>query len=596
MKPKQLLANGTGLIITCALFGAFRVSGQNTMSLNIDQATYTINKELYGALMEDWGRGIYTGVYVGKSSSIPNTNGIRKDVIEGFKEAGLTCLDWPGGCYAEHYLWTDGIGNNRVGGDMKNGLGTAEYFQLCQLLGTVPYITANVTNQPPTVMAAWLNHIDSLYPGKLKYWKMGNEIWNGCGVVSGKSVTEYLNDYDRYKIAIPSKFSGKLFRIADGGTGNRSFPTWLDSVMLREKGSIEGVAYHYYSGLNNSGPSFNFTEEEYYSRLALGWAIESKMTYCETIMNKHDPDYTVGLMVDEWGAWYTGIDGMGNAYQQNTCRDAIIASMHLNVFNNHCRRVKMAMVAQPVNVIHSLFLTKSPPTNDLIKTPTFYVFKMYKVHQNAKMVPITLSTAINKNVPLINASASVDSTGKLHISMCNTHISAPQTVTITLNSGPAYASCTGTIITGPTYKSYNDYGGVEPVSLQSFASTNFSLSDTTLVATIPAHSVVTFELIKKSMTALHDGLSQRRHDGWLITPMSGGAIRISNLSASQTSMRLELFSIDGRTLVMSRSYNSNTEKNSIVWQPGTLIAGSGAYMVRIVTDGTVLSQRVLLLR
>ena len=149
------------------------ISAQSTLWLDFEGANDTIKKELYGALMENWGRGVYTGVYVGEASSIPNTDGIRNDVIEAFKEAGITCLDWPGGCFAEKYDWRDGIGpkGERPRGDLNtnypinsDGFGTAEYFQLCDLLGTVPYITANTTNLSPAGMTAWLNHIDDKTP------------------------------------------------------------------------------------------------------------------------------------------------------------------------------------------------------------------------------------------------------------------------------------------------------------------------------------------------------------------------------------------------------------------------------------------------
>ncbi|MBN1129692.1 MAG: hypothetical protein JXA71_11930, partial [Chitinispirillaceae bacterium] len=543
-------------------------------------------------LMEDWGRGIYTGVYVGASSSIPNTNGMRNDVIAAFREAGVTCLDWPGGCYAERYDWRDGIGpkTSRPGGDMTNGLGTAEYFQLCSLVNSVPYITANITSETPAVMTAWLNHIDSLYPNKIRYWKMGNEIWGGCGVTN--NVTYYINRYNQYKVAIPSKFSGKLYRIADGGSGNGLSFTWLDSVMRREMGSVEGVTFHYYSGLNNSGPSFNFTEAEYYSRLRLAWAMNNHMNTCETIMNRYDPDRTVGLLVDEWGAWYTGIPGMGSCYQQNTCRDAVIASLHLNIFNNRCRRVTMALVAQPVNVIQSLLLTKNPPTTDMIKTPTFYVFKMYKVHQNAKMVPATLVTANNQEVPLVNASASVDNTRKLHISLCNTHVSAAQSVVVTLVNSPGYATCTGTVINGPAYNSYNDYNGVEPVNIKTFAATNFSLSGSTLTVSLPAHSVVTLELTPG--TGMKRGAPQGSGT-WSVMPVSGGAISVRGAVSRAIPVSLSLLSLDGRMVIAPAVMTMEPGQDRLVWRPNSGVPG-GTYVVTLMAGTQVVTQRLRVVR
>ncbi|MBN2037384.1 MAG: hypothetical protein JW768_11625 [Chitinispirillaceae bacterium] len=580
-------------IVAAAVFVTATAHAQSTMSLDIGGATYTINKELYGALMEDWGRGIYTGVYVGAASSIPNTNGMRNDVIAAFKDAGVTCLDWPGGCFAERYDWKDGLGpkNSRPGGDMINGLGTAEYFQLCSLVNSVPYITANMTSETPAVMAAWLNHIDSLYPGRLKYWKIGNEIWGGCGVTN--TVTYYCNRFEQYEAAIPSKFSGKLFRIADGGSGNGLSSAWLDSLMRREMGKVEGVTYHYYSGLNNSGPSYNFTQAQYYSRLQLAWAMENNMRTCETIMNRYDPNYTVGLMVDEWGAWYSGIPGMGSCYQQNTCRDAVIASMHFNIFNNRCRRVKMALVAQPVNVIQSLLLTKNPPTTDMIKTPTFYVFKMYKVHQEAKMVPLTLTTSNNQNVPLISASASVDSTGKLHISMCNTHISAAQNVVITLANGPGYTSCTGTVINGPEYGSYNDYNGVEPVNIKALSSSSYTHNGNTITVSVPAHAVVTLALTPGTGIAAH---ARCGGDVWSVKPCGKGSVRILGPVLRTVPLTLAILGIDGRTMIASEIVTMPPGQTGTVWRPRNGAIGPGVYFVKITAGANVFSRRIVLAR
>jgi alpha-N-arabinofuranosidase len=573
------------------------VFGQNTLSLNLGQATYTIKKEVYGALFENWGRDIYTGLYVGEASSIPNTSGMRNDVIAALIDAGVSCLDWPGGCFAETYLWTDGIGTkaSRPSGEMVNGLGTNEYFQLCNLMGIPPYITANITSTGTAVMTSWLNYINTTFPGQLKYWKMGNEIWGGCGTVHTASY--YTGRYDLYKVAIPSAFSGNLFRIADGGSGNGStvawFP-WLDTVMLREMGSMEGVTFHYYAGLNNSGPSYGFTEAQYYSRLQLAYAMYRKIDSCELTMNVRDPNYTVGLMVDEWGAWYTGISGMGSCYQQNTCRDAVIAAMHLNLFNNHCRRVKMACVAQVINVIQSLILTRTTDAQ-FIKTPTFYVFKMFKVHQNATMVPAALTCGTNQSIPLITASASVDSSNVLHISLCNTHATTSQSLSITLNNSPrTYSTCTGTIVNGAAFGTYNDYG-VENVNIQTFAPSNFNLSGTTLtVSTLPAHSVVTLALTPT--VGVLTPVNRSTGELFSISTMTGGRIVVNYTATRKTPVNLSLYGVDGRTIVESFSGTLEPGEKSLVWQPKYRIMGTGAYVVKMTAGEVTKTQRVVLAR
>jgi len=569
---------------------AATVSAQSTLSLDVGKATYTINKELYGGLLENLWRDIYTGLYVGTSSSVPNINGMRKDVIAAFKECGVTTLSWPGGCAAEKYNWKDGIGpkSSRPGGDMVNGMGTNEYFQLCDSVGSAPNITANTSSLSAAGMTAWLNYIDSLYPNKLKYWKMGNEPWGGCGTTI--SITTYINRYNQYKAAIPSRLAGKFARIADGGTGDYLYsPTWIDSLLKCEMGSIEGVTLHYY-GAFPPGASIDFPENEYYDRVNnVAWKLNSKLAIYDSIMAKYDPDFKIGLMVDEWGAWYSNVPNKD--YTQNSCRDAVIASINLNMFNNRCRRIKMACVAQPVNIIHPLVLTQNPETNLIVKTPTLYVYKMYKVHQLAKMVPESLSTSFNRNIPIISSSASVDSTGKLHVSLCNTHATSPHTVTITLKNAPAYNTCTGTIINGPSYTSYNDFGQPEKVNIQNF--TDAALNGDKVTVTMPAHSVVTLELTPATAT----GKSfEKPRTLWSVRSLPGGAIRVQSSGKEESSISLTLFDIDGRTVIASEKVTVKPGANSFIWQKGTRSLCTGIYILNINDGKRTVSERIALSR
>lgn len=568
------------LIIGTACF-AVSVSAQSTLSLNIGQTTYTINREMYGGLLENFGRDIYTGLYVGTSSSVPNVNGMRKDAIAAFKECGVTIMDWPGGCFAEKYVWTDGIGPNHF--NMTNGFGTNEYFQLCDSLNSIPYITANIMSYTTAGMASWLNYIDSLYPNRLKYWKMGNEPWGGCG--TALSITSYINKYNQYKAAIPSRLAGKFARIADGGTADYLYKiSWIDSLMKLEMGSVEGVTLHYYGAF--IGASLDFPMTEYYDRVQIALRLGTTLAIYDSVMAKYDPNYTVGLLVDEWGAWYS--NAPGKDYPQSSCRDAVIASLNLNMFNNRCRRIKMGCVAQPVNTIQSLLLTENPAQNRIVKTPTFYVYKMYKVHQQAKMVPATLTTASNENIPIISASSSIDSTGRLHISLCNTHATATHTVATTLNNAPAYATCTGTIVTGPSYNSYNNFGVAEAVNIQNF--TGATMSGNAVNVTMPAHSVVTLELtpaVGALKLPVHRSMSS-----FEITTGAKGRIAVKYAVTERTPFTLGLYTLDGRSVAETFKSVFEPGKKTFVWQPGNPGRGTNVYIVKIMSDEVSKSQRV----
>jgi len=571
------------LIITA--IATTTVSAQSTLSLNVGQATDTINKAIYSGLLEQTSTDIYNGLYVGTSSTIPNVNGMRKDIIAAFKESGIVSMDWPGGCAAESYIWADGIGpkSSRTGGDMTNGMGTAEYFQLCDSVNSVPYITADLHGASVAAMTAWLHYIDSLYPNRLKYWKMGNEPWGGCGVTS--SITQYIASYNQYKAGIPASLQGKLFRIADGGSGDYlGRPVWIDSLMLCEMGSIEGATFHYYGGF--SGAATGFPVSEYYNRLSNQWLLDGKLKAQDSIMTRHDPNYTVGLMVDEWGLWYSNPN-------QSTCRDAIAASMTFNMFNNRCKRIKMAGVAQPVNFIQPLVITKNPPTTSLVKTPTLYVFKMYKVHQQAKMVPSTLTTSNITSgsdvVPFITSSSSVDNTGKLHISLCNTHATSTHTVAITLNNAPVYNSCTGTIINGPTDSSYNKFDVAETVNIQNF--TGATLTGNTVNVTMPAHSVVTLELTPAV------GVNKQPADRVLslckIYAAAKGQLLFRYSVAEKTSFSLDFYTFDGRMAGETFKGILEPGKKELVLQPKSKNPGANMYIVKLKVGEVVKSQCVM---
>jgi len=248
----------------------------------------------------------------------------------------------------------------------------------------------------------------------------------------------------------------------------------------------------------------------------------------------------------------------------------------------------MGCVAQPVNVIQSLVLTQKPATNFIVKTPTFYVYKMYKVHQLAKMVPETLTTPNNQNIPIISASSSVDSTKKLHISLCNTHASAVHTVTITLNNAPEYTLCTGMIVNGPVFNSYNDFGSAEKVNIQNF--TGAALSGNKVTVTMPAHSVVTLELTPP-VTAIGK-FSKQYCTPWSVEPLPGGAIRVRSSVKEETSLSLTLFDIDGRTVIASDKVTMKPGQKSIIWQQGTRSLCTGVYILNINDGKRTFSQRV----
>jgi len=507
-------------LFTATLFlsAALSLSAQqkSTITLASQENAPTINKHIYGHFAEHLGRCIYDGFYVGENSKIPNTNGVRNDIISALKELGIPNLRWPGGCFADTYHWKDGIGpkderpemvNQWWGGVTEdNSFGTHDFLDLCETLGTEPYLAANVGSGTVREFTDWVQYVN--HSGKspmsdlrkknsrekawgVSIWGVGNEMW-GCG---GNMTPEYYaNLYKQYATFMSDwDNTNKLFRIASGA--NVADYHWTE-VLMRDipKNLIEGVALHSYSFVTweKKGSSTKFNEEQYFATMETALKMEELVTKHSEIMDKYDPAKKIALIVDEWGGWYDVEEGTnpGFLYQQNTMRDAMIAGTTLNIFNNHSDRVRMANLAQTVNVLQAVILTKG---DKMLLTPTYHVMHMYKVHQDAKLIPIKVASPEykfgNKSLTAISASASVKN-GKTHISLVNIHASEKITVDIDLTK-LNLKDFSAKIISSSKLQDDNTFENPNAITPKDFK--DFKFKKGTLSVTLPPFSVVVLE-------------------------------------------------------------------------------------------------------
>ena len=472
--------------------------------INVDVKKGKINKNIYGQFSEHLGRCIYEGLWVGKESPIPNTNGIRNDVVQALKELKIPVLRWPGGCFADEYHWKDGIGdpesrpkmiNTHWGGVVENNhFGTHEFFELCEQLETEPYICGNVGSGTVQEMSEWVEYMtfDGVSPmaelraanghekpWKLKYFGVGNENW-GCG---GNMRPEYYSDlYRRYSTYSRNYKGNNLFKIAGGA--NTCDYNWTEVLMRESARFMDGLSLHYYTmplSWEDKGSATVFDELLWFKTMEKILYMEELVVKHGTVMDKYDPGKRVGLIVDEWGTWFNAEPGTnpGFLYQQNTLRDALVAGVGLNIFNNHCDRVQMANIAQMINVLQAMILTEG---DKIVLTPTYHIFKMYKVHQDADLVSTSLECEeyINgdKSVPQLNVSASIDDKGILHISLCNLNPSETVEVTSDLR-GATCTKVSGTILAADkmnAYNSFNDPNNVVPTEFKDVTLENNKLS------------------------------------------------------------------------------------------------------------------------
>lgn len=590
-----------GKIITVGMLGwALSVSAQSTLNLDVGGATYKIDKALYGVLMENYGRCIYGGgIYVGVNSTIPNTNGMRNDVIEGFKECGVGCIEWPGGCFADKYHWEDGTSGSKAQREASNnGLGTDEYFQLCSLTTAYAYPTANIQSGSSGEQNAWLNYIHdhASWLPLMPFWKIGNEEWDPCGSMTQSS---YQTKYNTWYEAEPAWAKTDVMHIMDGGSGG----SWIkaDAQYAVGKSGKMGVSYHRYTvtDWNNKGSSSGFNESGYYTIVSKAYTIKNDVDNFVGQMNQVDPNYKVALCVDEWGAWYADETSQGGPFNWSTTRDAVIAGLHLNAFNNACRRVKMALAAQPVNVIQALMLIDRGDETKMRKTPVFWVFKMMKPHQEATMVPATIQTGTNQGMPILTASASINAEKTLHATIVNTHATAAQSLTVNLTNLPAGLAYTeeewsGEIVNGSTITSgITSFSSTDTVTLLPFD--GFTVSGNAVTAQIPAHSVVTLRA-KKGTAVTVPSIKKEAATPTYMLAANGGKIVVRATDAAAAPIRISLFGIDGRTLLESHNGKIPAGTRSFSWQPKARV-GTNTYIIKLEVEGkTVLAQRVVLTR
>lgn len=474
-----------------------------------------ISRHIYGHFAEHLGRCIYGGFYVGEDSEIPNTAGVRMDVVEALKALKIPNLRWPGGCFADTYHWKDGIGPkserpsilNIWWGNVRedNSFGTHEFLNMCELLETEPYLSANVGSGTPQEMADWIKYTNHpagsspmpelrekngrKEPWKVKFWGIGNEAW-GCG---GNMTPEYYADVYRRFATFTTDWrnSDGLVRIASGASS--SDYNWTEVLMKNiPKNLIEAIALHHYSVIDweDKGPATGFSEKQYFTTLQRALQMEELVTRHVAIMDKYDPQKRVALFVDEWGGWYDVEPGTnpGFLFQQNTMRDAMIAGATLNIFNNHADRVKMANLAQAVNVLQAVVLTDE---EKMLLTPTYHVMKMYTVHHDATLIPLAFVSPQyifdNQELPAVSASASRNAAGEVHVSLVNIDSKTAHTIEIDL-SGYELAQVSGEILTAESLQAHNTFEAPQTVRTTTFR--DFKLNQGKVSLSLPPFSVV----------------------------------------------------------------------------------------------------------
>jgi alpha-N-arabinofuranosidase len=479
-----------------------------------------VSKHIQGQFAEHLGRNIYGGFWVEPGLNVPKQGRIRMDIVQALQKIHVPNLRWPGGCFADTYHWHDGVGpaaqrpkmlNLWWGNTLEdNSFGTHEFLELCSLLGTEPYLAANVGSGTVQEMSNWMEYLNSnedtplvqerkknghAEPYHVSWWGIGNESW-GCG---GNMTPEYYSDvYKRYATFAHDYPGTQLKRIVSGANGDDA--NWTETCMKNiGPGKMWGITLHYYtlptgSWSGSKGKATGFGEDQYFSTVRNALKMDEIVTRHSAIMDKYDKDKKVALLVDEWGVWTDVEPGTnpGFLYQQNTLRDALVAGSTLNIFNNHCDRVRGANLAQAVNVLQALVLTDK---EKMLLTPTYHVFDLYQVHQDAEYLPLQFASPSyafgNEKIPALNASASKDKSGAVHISLVNLDPKNALTLETAL-PGVSWKTVSGRILTSASVGDYNTFD--KPAAVRPAAFTGAKKRGDKLAVALPPRSVVMLEL------------------------------------------------------------------------------------------------------
>jgi len=499
--------------------------------LHADRPGPVVNKNIYGHFAEHLGRGIYEGIWVGPGSPIPNTRGIRNDVVAALKELHVPVLRWPGGCFADEYHWKDGIGprekrpsmiNTHWGGVVEdNSFGTHEFMDLVEQLGTDAYVTGNVGSGTPQEMMEWVEYMTSdavspmanlrrqngrEKPWRLPYFGIANEPW-GCG---GNMRPEYYADeFRRYDTFVKDyDRSQHVYRIAAGA--NSDDYRWTEVLVSLAGRRMDGLSFHYYTlptgNWATKGSATRFGEDLWFSTLQRTLRMEELITKHAAAMDRAQAEAKpgppagagarrIGLAIDEWGAWYDPEPGSrpGFLYQQNSLRDALVAALNFHVFHRHADRVVMANIAQTVNVLQAMILTDK---EKMLRTPTYWVFEMFKVHQGGTFLPVDLQSPDyvfgQERIPMVSASATRAASGSaVHLSLANTSPGQGVKLSVKL-AGITPKSVAGRVLTASAINACNTFEAPNAVTPAAF--TGAAVRGDTLEVMLPAKSVVVLTL------------------------------------------------------------------------------------------------------
>jgi alpha-L-arabinofuranosidase len=537
MNNEKCLQKLCALLSALMLWASVSASGADIIDARVtveaDKPGARIDPNIYGQFVEHLGRGVYEGIWVGENSPIPNVRGIRSDVVSALRRIHVPLVRWPGGCFAELYHWRDGIGPrdkrprnvNSAWGDEPetNAFGTDEFMDFLEQIGAKAFLSVNVTTGTAGEARDWLQYMTEPaesalgaqraanghpQPYQVPFVGIGNETW-GCG--GNMTASHYADVYRAYVSAL--RAPSRQLIASDANSDDYEWTeTLLDKALFRHTRSfaesaelayvsrlpqINMMSIHFYTFSGNDwgkkSPALGFSKTEWADSMLRTARTDELIQRHSAILAKFDAEKRIGLSFSEWGTWWAKDEKrLSNLYQQNTLRDAVIAGLTLNIFQNHADRVRMANIAQMINVLQSMILTRG---KEMVLTPTYHVFDLYQVHQGATLLPTEVAAenyvAGAVALPAISVSASRNDQGVVHLSVVNLDPDREASVTLTLR-GMKAGSASAQVLSSTTMDAHNDFDAPDRLAPRELK--GMTVRDREVKLKVPAKSVSVVDL------------------------------------------------------------------------------------------------------
>ncbi len=464
---------------------------QTTLHLHTSFTIDQVDPRIYGGFLEHLGRAVYGGVYE-PGSPHADAEGLRTDVLEELKPLGFTAMRYPGGNFVSGYDWLDGVGpkeNRPTKLDLawqsldSNQFGTNEFMSLARRMGWTPMMAVNLGTGAPAEARNWLEYCNGAggaywsdlrrehgyeEPHNIKLWCLGNEM-DGPWQIGHVPARDYAIRAQQ-TARLMKMFDPEVELVACGSCAPelKTYLEWDYEVLDYLHRDVDYISLHRYVG-NPENDSAEFLN----SGLSIDQQIEELDAVCAAIQGKAKTKHRVKLSFDEWNVWYRArhgehLDGRGKhapplLEEHYNLEDALVVAQFLNSFIRHADSVKIANLAQIVNVIAPLLTTTDAVLRQTIYHPIAMIRSRgegtaLRVHTEGPKTPSKLFP----NAPQIDASAILDGE-RLHVFAVNRSLAEGSELEIRL-SGRGFAGIeSGEIISGTDPKAVNEFGRPEAV-------------------------------------------------------------------------------------------------------------------------------------